>query len=707
MAGVNRPSFLSSYVNSISIYLKAQFPNYKDDQIRDFVVDYIRNNIKRPKAEIVNYPSYGNQELKKVDLLKMIKDTSSSTIAPGGTVFTTVDINVPNNKEFLDTLVARRDKAKKEMFKFIEQNKKLEADAKNSEQALNKIAANSVSGGHGTALNALYDLETYCSITSLCRHGTMIAYTFAERFLAGNFYFPEFEDAINYVITTVESCPSDQEVNALLEKYNLHQVWPEELAELLISGMYKYIVLSDSQINFLYNEVCNKLSPAQCSYVYYSRHLYGLFDKNQEVMTNFFVKLFTLHEDSYCMNREDADISLLKSSDEDLIQAAQTIYNDFLGGRIIKNLPKEAPDLAISMAKILKTFQEILDYWNPVWDLFIHSKTMVSKAHINKNMIRKVIIVSDTDSIIFTSKHLVTKFLGGTFTYNNKYVYSAHALIVYFLCKSVASLLRMVAIQRGAIGENNIKMLKMKNEFFYPVFIRTNVAKHYIGLMTVREGIVLPEPTWDVKGVLFRTSNVPKITHEFTDKLIVDITNDINTNTNIYVGDYLSRCLSYEKFIYDSINKGEQTYFVNVAIKEKGEYKNPDISIYSNYLLWQDVFAKKYGDIYIPTKCTLIPFIKNKYKDPEYLSWLEMRSPSIHKKWVKYIESNPKKKITRMPIPVTCLSIPDELIPLIDIRSIIFKNMGPAQLILKSLGFDLGNSKKQPLLSDYYTELLE
>ena len=534
----------------------------------------------------------------------------------------------------------------------------------------------------------------------------MIAYTFAERFLAANYYFPQFEDAINFVFTTLESCPSQEVMDKLLKDYNLHEIWPEELCELLISGMYKYILLSDGQINKLFS-ICNNLKPYQCSYIYYSRNLYGLFDKNYEVMYNLFIRLFTLHTDSNCLNRTDVDISYLKEADEDLLQAAQTIYNNYLGGKVIKNLPKEDPELALNTAKILKTFQDILDSWTPVINTFIHSPTMVSKAHINKNMIRKVIIVSDTDSIIFTSKHLVTKFLGGTFTYENEYVYSAHALITYFLCKSVASLLRMVAIQRGAIGENNIKMLKMKNEYFYPVFIRTNISKHYIGLMTVREGIVLPNYKIDSKGLGFNTSNVPKLTHEFNDKLIEDVLNDVNKNTTIYVGDYLSRVLEYEKYIYNSIIQGNKDYFVNISIKKKEEYKNPDISIYINYLLWQDVFAEKYGDIFVPTKCILIPFVKNKYKDPEYLSWLEMKSPTMYKKWTKFIKDNPKKKITRMPIPMTCLTIPEELVPLIDIRSIIFKNMGPAQLILKSLGVDLGNQKKQPLLSDYYTDIME
>ena len=706
MSGVSRPSLMQSYVNTIKLYLTTNFPEFKENEIEEFIKKKVSELIQRPVAQVVSYPSYGNQELIETDLLNLIRTYSNKTISPFGTFYETTDIHVPNNKEFLDTLVANRDKAKKAMFKYIEQNKPLEASIKEAEQALNKIAANSVSGGHGTPVNALYDLETYSSITSLCRHGTMIAYTFAERFLAANFYFPEFEDALNYIFTTAETCPKDNIIRNILEEYELSPVYGEDLYELMLSGMDKYITITETQKRLLY-QTCEKLSAGKRAYVYYQRNLYNLFKLNSDILRKLFIKLFTLDKNPECYNRTDVTLDYIKQVDGDLEQAAQTIYGDLLGKYIIKDLPKENPELGLLVAKILKTFQDILDYWSPVFDTFFHAQTMVSKAHINKNMLRKVIIVSDTDSIIYTSKDMVTLFLGGTFSFDKNYVYAAHALCTYFLCKSVASLLRMIAVQRGAIGETNIKMLKMKNEFFYPVFLRTNASKHYIGQLTVREGVILPKPKLDIKGVAFRTSNVPKITHEFTEKLIKMLISDITKYTNIYGGDYISEVLRYEKFIYNSIQNGEFTYFTNISIKKKEEYKNADISIYANYLIWQEVFAEKYGDIFIPTKCVLIPFIKGKYKDPNYLQWLQMKSPTIYSKFTKIIERYGKKPITRLPIPIGCPSIPEEIIPLIDIRSIIFKNMGPAQMVLKSLGVDLGSTKRQPLFSDYYTNVFE
>ena len=706
MSGVDRPSLMESYVNSVTLYLAKLWPDIPVEKIKEIVKTQVASSIKRPYAEVVTYPEYGNQELKKVDLLNMIRKTKNKTIAPGGTIFQTTDVHVPLVKQFLDALVERRDNAKKAMFEYIKQNRKLEADNKNSEQALNKIAANSVSGGCGTDVNALYDKESYCSITSMCRHGTMMAYTFAERFLSSNYYFPTYEDAINFLITTLEKCPPKEEIRDILDRYHLTEVFFDHLYDLIHSGLDRYAV-KDTHKDFILERLIKNMSPEERSFIYYSRSLYNIMYLNPDIAHKFFTELFTLDTNEQCMNREDVDISILKKLDGDLEQALQTSYAKILGEEVIKKLPDTNKELALKMAKIAYTAQEKINYIQPLIDMFLHSKVMIPKAHINKDMIRKAIIVSDTDSIIYTSKDIVTLYLKGTFTYSNPYVYSMHAFATYFLCKSVSSLLRMIAIQRGAIGEKNIKMLKMKNEFLYPVFIRTNQSKHYIGYLTVQEGIVLKDPKMDVKGVQYKSSNLPKVTHKFTSKVIDTLVEDINTHTNIYAGDYISMVLNYEQQIFKSLREGQLTYYTNAPVKMKEEYKTPESSLYSNYLIWQEVFSKKYGDIFVPSKCYLIPFTKNKYKSPEYLNWLMEKHPDIYKKWDTYIKKNPTKKINRLPIPIACQQIPEELIPLVDMRSIVFKNVQPAMLLLKTAGIDLGNPKKLMLLSDYYTLSIE
>ena len=59
-----------------------------------------------------------------------------------------------------------------------------------------------------------------------------------------------------------------------------------------------------------------------------------------------------------------------------------------------------------------------------------------------------------------------------------------------------------------------------------------------------------------------------------------------------------------------------------------------------------------------------------------------------------------------MPIVPEMTEVPRELVPLINKRSIVFKNMSPIMLALRSIGVNLGNgnkgNKRNLLLRDIY-----
>lgn len=699
MSGVQRASLIKSYVDNIKVAIKMRWPSIPDDRIDKLVRDRVENTIKRPKAKVIVYPSFGDMELKELDLLSVIRTHNTKVISPYGTIYESTDVKISNDKQFMDQLVSARNTAKQKMFKLIEEGKQEEAKLQDFIQALNKIASNSVSGAHGNPKNAMYDPETYNAITSMARHGVMLAYTFAERFLCSNYYFPTYEDAINFVVTNIKACPPKAVIENIVNKYNLEVKWPEDVQQLLLSGMNDYTECTPQMERNLLSMLTN-VPFHQLTFIYYSRNLYNLFSSNKQFFINFFNDIFTMDQHI----KEDSSIvpTDIFKLDGDLVQMMTTVFDKFLNGELVKDLPKNNPDKAIKFTILGHQVQEKLNSIKDLVDVFIHSETLIPRIHINKNMFRKAVVVSDTDSIIYTTKDLVTLYLGGTFTYHNTNVYSAHALVTYWLSKSIASMLRLMAISRGAVGEKNIGMLEMKNEYLYPVFIRTNLSKHYVGLMTIREGRVLPKPKMDIKGVGFKSSNVPSITHEFNQKLLTDIINEIAEYTNLYAGEYIARALRYEQAILSSLKSGEFTYFVNAPVKKKEEYKTPNSSIYANYEMWQEVFSEKYGEILLPNKCPLIPLVKNGIKKEKYLNWLQIKSPTIFQKLMMYLEKIGKKNITRIPLPVTIDKVPEEIVPIIDMRSIIYKNMRSTQLTLKSIGVDLGNPKKLPLFSDYY-----
>lgn len=703
MSGVQRESLLKAYCDNQVSFMRTQYPNEPVEKLEAIVKAIIKERIKRPQVEIIHHPSPGNSELKKVDLITHIKQNSTKIITPCGTIYKSTDDQVAFDKQFIDMLRNNRDVAKKAMLKYKAEGRTQEAKLEDYKQSLSKILVNSIIGSNGNSQNAMYDLESFSGVTSMARYGVMMAYTYVERFLTSNFYFPNIEAVINYIITTRRKCPPREVIYGLTTKYGLVNPLPCEVADSLVESM-KYYVSNIEGCRLKLNRILEVMPLHEVTFIHYSRNLYNLFTANPEFWKKWIYTFTHHHEQDYADGIRILDSELgpndIFAVDGDLRQVMATVYTDMLKGEQINKLPEKDPLKAQALAVYGHYMQKQLDDISDLFEVFLHNDTFVSEIHVQKNIVRKCVAISDTDSVIFTTKHLVEWFLGGPIKFSQD-AYNVNAIIVYLLTKSIASIIRHGSIARGATGDN-IGMIEMKNEYLYPVLIKTGIGKHYAGRITVQEGNFLPKPTMDIKGVAFMSSNVPKISHDFLKKFLIDIQDEMIQYGNIYVADFIMKAYAYEDSILKSLNAGEFTYFTNIAIRNAEEYAHPESSIFVNYTFWQEVFSDKYGVINIPTKVPIIPIRPKALNDPQYLSWLEQNSPDIYNNLMKFKKKNPKKQISRIPLALTLVTVPEEIVPLIHTRPIVYKNMAPVQLALKSLAVDLGNPKKMPLLCDYY-----
>lgn len=701
MPGVQRESLLASYVENQLAYLKALHPQVTEEKLREFVHKQVHDKLKRPRAKLIDHPSPGNTELKEVDLLTHIRANQSRIITPSGTIYKSTDELVAFDKQFIDALRNRRDVAKREMLSLLAEGKTKEAALKNFVQALNKILVNSIIGSNGNDKNAMYDLEAFGGVTSMARHGVIMAYAYVERFLTSNFYFPDMEHVINYIVTTKKFAPSKEVMRELTDKYHMVNPLPCEVADMLCNSLNQYTSSHTRNLHEL-NRILECIPQHELTFIYYSRNLYNLFTTNEHFWKRWMNDFWNTYTEVTEEELEHTSPASLRKIDGDLLQVMATIHSDDLKGVQIKKIAEKDEKMATFLAAVGARMQEKLNALDDLFQVFLHNKTFISHIHSQRAIIRKCVAISDTDSVLFTTKHLVTWYLGGEFKFT-KEMYNCNALVVYLLTKSLATIIEHMSRARGATGDN-VGIIEMKNEYFYPVMIKTNLGKHYAGDITIQEGNVLTKPKTDIKGVSFMSSNLPKVTHNFTKKILNQIKVDMMEKTKLYLSDYIVDTYNYEQQIYKSLKSGEFTYFPNIAIRDKEEYKKPESSVYVNYELWQKVFAHKYGDIKLPTKVPIIPIDPKAFRDARYLSWLQGQSKDIHDKLVAHMDTLPKgKKIGRIPLSSDLTKVPDELIPIIMMRPIVFKNLQPVQLALKSIGLDLGNAKKCPLVSDYYS----
>lgn len=393
---------------------------------------------------------------------------------------------------------------------------------------------------------------------------------------------------------------------------------------------------------------------------------------------------------------------------EDVQMMLSVVYNKILDYKAVnRELVTNHPETSRRFALVGKTALQYLEDFEEVYEPFMFSGETLGQVLENKYIIRKSVAISDTDSVIFTMKAPVSWYRSGDLSVTQEAL-NMSAYTVYALSRILNTANRDLAIAKGVVTEENVSRINLKSEFLYLVLVKTDLGKHYFAKYIAKEGRMLKVPKLDVKGVEFQSSTLPPVTQKFTKSILNKIIDEVIAYGNLYENDFIQVCLNYEKEMLASLHSGELGYYANASVKEKSQYKQADRSIYFNYELWQSVFADRYGEIHLPGKYVTVPFQEKVMRSPQYLKWLENGFPDIYQKYVRFLEKiDPKKKITRMVLPATCIKLPEVFVPAVNTRAIIYKNMAPVQLALKQIGINLGKAKQMPLFMDWYTDLTD
>lgn len=708
-----RPAIMKKYVQNQLRYAELMFPDVDPSILESIIREDAKQSLKRPNGTVLVYPEPGECDLKEVDLLTFISSHNHEVITPSGTFFKSDPDNLPPSVKYTDGCNKARSYFKKLMFACMEKGDHEGESNNDKRQALKKIKANSIIGGHGFVGNAFYDKECFGAITSLARNGVILAYGLTEQCLVNNFYWDKPETVLNYVTTAI-SFANRELIRETIDNKKLYVPTAEVAANRLLQSAKYY--MSKPEINELRNTLIvmfTNMTEEQKTYVFYRRSLINMITFNEEYFRLHLDHLFSL--DKYLQSRDDYQ-SLLDNTPpdaffqvpEDIRMMLSVIYNNVLDYEPVNmDLVKNHPDKAKLFSLISLTAKEYLDYFESIYYPFMYSGDVLPAVLRNKYIIRKAVAVSDTDSVIFTMKTPVAWYTKGDLRVCHESL-SMAAYTVYMLSKMLNVANRDLAISKGVVLEENVSKVNLKSEFLYPVLIKTDLAKHYFSKYIAKEGRMLKKPKLDVKGVGLQTSTLPEVTQDFSKKIYNSMIDEVCEHGTLCETDLIKYCLEYEFEIYNSLLAGKLDYYPNSSIKEKNQYKDPERSNYFNYTLWQEVFAPTYGDINLPGKFATVPFQAKIIRSEKYLTWLGNGYPDIHQRLLKFLSKiDPKKNISRIFLPVTVMKLPDPFIPAINLRSIIYKNMAPAQLAMRQIGINLGESNRMPLFMDVYGDLTD
>jgi len=694
---INRPDLFKSYKKNMITFLNKYYDNTSTE---NFVKNIMKEKINIPIASIIEHKSYGNAEKVEVNLFDYIRQNNEVILSPSGSCYYNAEKKSSFIKMFIDDFLKRRKILKKEMLTAKEEGNTVLATIKNYGQDTVKRTTNSLIGATGNQYSLFTDRAGFNSVTSAGRHFIMLGYTHTERFLKGNFYFPDYESVLNHIVILMNVCPPKQDIENILNKYKLCTVLSTDLHDFLCYNLNKYTTKYNKYELLQY---LDNLESHVINFIYYYNNLHNICHTNKEVMKKIFDNILNTNQINHT---EDVDPLDLYKIDDDLIIIVAVHCAELIKNYKLNDLPKVAPDIAKHLIRIAKYMEKTMLPIMEILKIFSNVEIVIPNIMECKNMLRECVIVSDTDSVIFTTKDWIYWYLD---KYNfSKTAFDIDSIVTFLLSKTLEWYLEVISKHRGCTGKD-IHAIKMKNEFTYPVMITSIIPKHYVGFITMQEGVVLPKPAKDIKGLSFKSSslhaNTLSYVKEFLFDMIYDIYDekDLNKIGDIDISKYISKIVLFEQLIIQSLEKGEMYFLNTLPIKAMNEYKKPEASVWVNYLFWEEVFSEKYGNIQIPNKCPMVPIKDKSLFNDEYLNSILTIDKNIYKKLKNYLNVNKDKKINRIPLNPLLVKTPQEIIPLIDTRSIAYKNASPLYLAMANLGFSIGaKADKCILYSDIY-----
>jgi hypothetical protein len=686
---VERPSLVQSYQEHMVNYLMCSRGCTKE-QAEKFVEETVTNNLKSPDMKSVETTSYGNTKVRTISLGLFVNKIRNKIVCPSGSIYKPVYKKLAFLCKMIKNGLAMRKVVKKKKMQALEAGDKIAAEMHDYGQASIKIKLNSLPGGLGSPYNLFYDKGGYNSITSSARALIAHSYTCAEQLLGGNYAWFNEQEGIHHVMVAIAKAPKAEVITSITNRFRLKEISAEKTHEFMAESIRQY----------QHKDPCGELltvlkaaPPHVVTFIYYMGNLRNLLWENDHIFKEFVSGLLSYDQNISTEGFEPSDIW---NVDEDLLAVALTVMAKEMEGIKISELTKKHPNTAKMIAANGKVMQDKLNTLDDLFNVFIYHDIVTPNILTRKNMFRNTVIISDTDSVIYTSKPWVDWYVGQT----DKIVSSSYdiaALATYWLTKVNADVMAKYSIAQGATGDN-VPVMQMKNEFLYPALLMYDIKKVYAGVIKVVEGVVLPEAKPDLKGAAIRGSSVAKEARDFCEDLIIEQILKPSMDGQLSAAMLIKHCVDFEHHIRTSIENGETTFLQNQSVKMPAEYSNPDGSAWLYVEAWNRVFGAKHGKIAPPDK---VPIMKLVPPTMDYYEDLLKKDKTMHDAWCSFVEEKGKFP-TSIVIAPTARKIPEEIIPLCDIRAIIYKNMKPVYLTLERLNISQGFSKKELLLSDVY-----
>jgi len=661
---------------------------YSKEESKSKIKEYIKETKQfiNPDVSFYERDINGNRSKQVTKLTDYIDYVTreNKIIAPSFTVYFNTKEKQSLHSNFIEVNTKKRSLHKKEAFKQKMDNNFEMFNYHNTLQKSMKIFNNSLSGAYASAGTVLNNPSAHYTLTSITRSLSGIGNTLSESVIAGNKHFKDPDTTLNHIITIANDVDKEA-VKSVIIKYKLKIPTPQDTMDAILKSSTKYWRnIEKEMIIFNYLKNIDGLTRA---YITYHNDLFHLRKYNDEFVRNLISTM--INYQLVDIKEEDAD-EAVNSINEWIYNFAMHILSERLKGVKKSDFTLQDKQHLVSIAVNLT---EKFNLYEDLFKVFFITNIFPVSIGTVKNLVRETIVLSDTDSTCASYDEWVYWYYG-EYNFSPESI-AVTAAVMTIMTQAVDHYIKLFGTNMNITYEAT-NVLEMKNEFFWKVFVNTNVSKHYFADVFIQEGNIYDVDKYkslERKGVHLIAPNAYRPIRDLAEEIMVTSMETIYNGGKIDFTNYIEKIMAAEELILDKLKDASPDVLKLEKIKEAKSYKlEPNASPYIHHMLWEEVFEDDYGKAPDPTYMAIkIPTTINSKADmKEFVE--NIPNEEIRKRLEKFLTEKKRETIKTFRFPLILLynnGIPEEIVPIIDKKKVVLDNCRVLYIVLESLGYHI------------------
>lgn len=625
-------SFIESYIDEAMDIIRLTGREPTDDDINK-IHEIINKNLKNQTVEIDNNYLNDYQLLDLTKLADMVYD-KEGIVTGYGAMYHSHEKSSNQPAEILRFLMDRRSTVKDEMFKHVNDEDRTQYNLLDLEQKVIKILANSWYGVSGNRSFIFYNRYVGPSITYTGYAIITSAMLSLEAWVGNNFFFNDFSEMVQFISRSTKR-----------EDYSVfNEVLPD--SNITVDTVYEYLTDPEKTLfdikakgrDRILRDILKELSDDQLKALYYNQNLPALLDDSTVIRDVI----------SECYDPGFYDTS---------------------------NPPE----------KVLDNLNKLYDY---IREICIDHYLYPDRDERANDIDRNSVLVVDTDSLFLRLGHFFD-YIEKTFDLGDEEDIPASKripllnILVHVVNTHLEDFMDYFG-EKMNIEKQYRGYINFKNEYFLKRLILTPNKKNYASIVEAIEGNVLENPKTDIKGLAITKVSVNKRTRDYFYEVLDEMMlrkKDINP-VEVY-----RAFEEYEEIIRKSLTEDRNTDFLTPSkFNSVSSYVNPyQMQPVRGVLLWNEMFPD--NPIQNFSNVNLLKLTAKVVEDIQGMRDVDI---DMYTTINRVIFRNPdlrKYGMSVISLPKEVETIPDIIVPYIDIEAIIKDNITPALPLLASLGF--------------------